>query len=388
MSKNKIPLDLENLSILVVDDMKSMRLTVREMLKNLNIGVTLRFAENGKEGLAVLRGSKIDLAIIDWNMPVMNGVTMLGEIRKDVLLRDMPVIMITAEAERDIVSEVAETEINGYLLKPLTLGALDKTIKAVIKKANNPDPLTIHRKQARGLEEKGDFQAAIEQIKTALTYKPSASRLLRHLGLLHFKIKKNSIAEKCLLKAVSVNRQDTISRVYLADYYLKKNKLQKAGNYYLEILSLSTKYNEKAYDIGKKLLRNNLRPLALDIFSKVIARSKTKNAAREQIIDICLSNNEREYPLTLLDQGIKENPSNYDMIYKAGLIVQDAGDLDKALKYFIKVDRHVRGHTDAKFQIAKIYYMNRKILKADDYLNQILRIDPSHEEAIALRREI
>ena len=145
--------------------MKSMRLTVRKMLKNLNIGIKLRFAENGKEGLAALRDAKFELAIIDWNMPVMNGVTMLGEIRKDALLRDMPVIMITAEAERDIVSEVAETEINGYLLKPLTLGSLDKTIKAVIKKANNPDPLTIHRKQARELEEKGNFNEAIEQIK-------------------------------------------------------------------------------------------------------------------------------------------------------------------------------------------------------------------------------
>ena len=381
-------LNPKELSILVVDDMKSMRLTIRKMLKNLNIGVTLRFAENGKEGLEVLRGAKFDLAIIDWNMPVMNGITMLEEIRNDALLRDTPVIMVTAEAERDIVSQVAETEIDGYLLKPLTLGALDTKIKTVIKKVNNPDPMTIHRKQARELEEKGDYKAAIDQIRKALTYKPSASKLLRQLGLLHFKIKKSSIAEKCLLKAASVNSQDTISRVYLADYYLKKNELQKAGTYYLQILSLSTRYNEKAFDIGKKLLKNNFRSLALDIFSKVITISKKRNAAREQIIDICLSNNELEYPQTLLEQSIKENPSNYDMIYKAGLILKDAGDWEKALKYFVKVDSHVRGHVDAKFQIAQIYYMNRKILKADDYLNQIIRINPNHEEAIALRREI
>ncbi len=387
MSTNKTSLNPENLSILVVDDMKSMRVTVRKMLKNLNIGAKLRFAENGKEGLEILRSSPFDLAIIDWNMPVMNGIAMLGEIRNDAALRDMPVIMITAEAERDIVSEVAETEINGYLLKPLTLGALDKTIKAVIKKFNNPDPLTVHRKQARELEEKGDFKAAIEQIKFALSYKPSASRLLRQLGLLHFKIKKSRIAEKCLLKAVSVNRQDTISRVYLADYYLKINQLEKAGNYYLEILSLSTRYNEKAFDIGKKLLKNDLRSLALNIFSKVIAQSKKRNAAREQIIEICLSNNERKFPLSLIEHGIKENPSNYDMIHNAGLILLEMGDTDKALKYFTKVDRHVRGHLDSKFEIAKIYHMNRKILKADDYLNQILRLDPDHEEAIALRRE-
>lgn len=388
MSENGMALGLENLSILVVDDMKSMRLTVRKMLQNLNIGSKLRFAENGKQGLEVLRGESFDLAIIDWNMPVMTGVAMLEEIRNDALLRDIPVIMITAEAERDIVSEVAETEINGYLLKPLTLDVLDRTIKVVIHRANNPDPLTFHRRQARELEEKGEYKSAIEQIKTALTYKPSASRLLRQLGLLHFKIKKSGIAEKCLLKAISVNKQDIISRVYLADYYLKKNELQKAGNYYLEILSLSIRYNDKAFDIGEKLLKNNLRSLALDIFSKVIAKSKKKNAVREQIIEICLSNNEREYPQALLEQGIKENPSNYDMVYKAGLLFAEAGDNEKALKYFNKVDRHLRGHVDAKFQIAKIHYMNQKILKADDYLNQILRLDPSHKEALSLRREL
>ena len=122
MSNNRISIDLKDLSILVVDDMKSMRLTLRKMLQNLNVGTKLRFAENGKEGLEVLRSTKFDLVFIDWNMPVMNGVTMLEEIRNDVLLRDISVIMITAEAERDIVSEVAETEIDGYLLKPGATG--------------------------------------------------------------------------------------------------------------------------------------------------------------------------------------------------------------------------------------------------------------------------
>ena len=76
------------------------------------------------------------------------------------------------------------------------------------------------------------------------------------------------------------------------------------------------------------------------------------------------------------------------MVFKAGLIYQEAGDWEKAMNYFTNVDRHVRGHIEAKFQLAKIYYMNRKILKADDYLNQILRIDPKNAEALELRREI
>jgi CheY-like chemotaxis protein len=381
-------IDINNMSILIVDDMKSMRLTIRKMLQNLNIGKTLKFAENGKEGLDVLSATRCDMAILDWNMPVMNGIEMLERIRRDKALRDMPVIMVTAESERDIVSEVAETEINAYLLKPLTLAALDEKIKAVIERANNPLPATIHRLKARDLEENGDYEAAIEQIRIALAHNPSASRLLRQLGLLHFKLKKKQIAEKCLLKAISVNKQDAVSRVHLAEYYISKNLLDKAGKYYLQILSLSVKYFDEAVDLAEKLLIRGSRQLAVSIFSKVITLSKKQNAVREKVIDICLENGEYDFPKTLLEESIRENPSNYDMVYKAGLIHLEAGDRERALDYLIKVDRHVRGHVDAKFQIAKIYYMNRKVLKADEYLNQILRIEPGNKAAIELRREL
>lgn len=381
-------INIENLSILVVDDMKSMRLTIRKMLKNLDTGKNIRFAENGKEGLEILHNVNCDIAIIDWNMPVMNGIEMLENIRSDKALRDMPVIMVTAEAERDIVSQVAETEIDAYLLKPLTLAALDSKIKAVVEKANNPDPATRHRLQARDLEEAGDYDTAIEQIRIALVHKPAASRLLRQLGLLHFKIKKDSIAEKCLLKAAAVNKQDTITRALLADYYIRKNDLETASKYFLEILSLSSKYQEQAMDLAEKLLEKESKRSALNIFSKVIARSKKQNTVREKVIDICLANKEFEYPQELLEQTIKENPSNYDMVYKAGLVHLEAGDVDKALNCFIEVDRHIRGHVEAKLNIAKIYFMNGKVLQADEYLNQLLRIDPKNDEAIALRREI
>ena len=381
-------IQLQDMSILIVDDMKSMRLTIRKMLQTLHIGKNLRFAENGREGLEILTSVDCDLAIIDWNMPVMNGDEMLEKIRNDKALRDLPVIMVTAESERDIVASVAEIEIDAYLLKPLTLAALDHKIKAVVQRANNPEPSTRHRLKARDFEETGDYDAAIQQIRIALVHKPAASRLLRQLGLLHFKIKKNSIAEKCLVKAASVNKQDAITRVHLAEYYLGKNELEKAGRRYLEILSLSTRYNDQALVLGEKLLTTGFRRLSREIFSKVISRSKKQNAVRENIVDICLAHNEIEYPRQLLEQTIRENPSNYDMVYKAGLLHRQAGDWETALKYFEEVDCHVRGHVEAKFQIAKIHYMNRKAIKADEYLNQILRIDPGNEAAIALRREI
>jgi len=381
-------IDIENMSILVVDDMKSMRLTIRKMLRNLAIGKTLRFAENGKEGLSLLSNTPCDLAIIDWNMPVMNGTQMMSMIRKDKALRDIPVIMVTAENERDIVSEVAESEIDGYLLKPLTLEALDRKIKTVVENANNPDPATQHLLKAREREEAEDYDGAIEQIRLALIHKPSASRILRRLGLVHFKIGKPGIGEKCLQKAMSVNSQDTITRDVLARFYLKKNEYEKAARIYLEIMSLSTRYFNTAMTLGEKLMVSGYKPLGLELFKKVLVRSGKKLSFQDAIIDICLNNGEYDYPKNLLTMAVQDNPSNYDLMHRAGIVFYDTGDFDHALKYFRMVDSHKLNHVESKLYLAKIYHMKKKVLKADDYLNQILRIDPHNTEALALRREL
>lgn len=381
-------IDLETMSILVVDDMKSMRLTIRKMLQNLGIGKTLRFAENGKEGLAILNTTPCDLAIVDWNMPIMNGTQMLLSMRKDKVLRDIPVIILTAENKRDVVSEVAEIEIDAYLLKPLTLESLDRKIKAVVDNANHPDDATLHLLKARALEEAEDFEGAIEQTRLALFYKPSASRILRKMGLLHFKIDKPGVGEKCLLKAVSVNNQDIASRKLLVSFYLEKKEFDKAAGICLEILGLSTRYVEEAMDLGEKLMNHGYKPRAIELFSRLASRYWKNNELKERIIDICLENQAYDYLKKLLDQSIRENPANWDLVYKAGLVCQEMGDHERAMESFKMVDLHEKSHVESKLQIARLYHAQGKIFQADVFLNQILRIDPKNQEALLLRSQL
>ena len=189
-----------------------------------------------------------------------------------------------------------------------------------------------------------------------------------------------AVAEKCLLKAASVNKQDTVTRAMLADYYMSQNQLEKAGRHYLQILSLSSRYFDQAMVLGERLLQKGDRDMAIDIFSKIVTLSRKQSGLREKIIDICMAHDEIEFPVQLLEQSIRENPSNYDVLYKAGQINLELGNREKALAYFLEVDRQARGHVEAKIQIAKIYFMDRKIIQADDYLNQILRIDPKNKE--------
>ena len=86
-------IDLKQMSVLIVDDMENMCKSIRGMLKVLDYGSKFRFAFNGAEAWAILQKEPVDLAIVDWNMPTMTGVELLGHIRDDKTMRDMPVVM-------------------------------------------------------------------------------------------------------------------------------------------------------------------------------------------------------------------------------------------------------------------------------------------------------
>ena len=164
-------IDLKRMSVLIVDDMENMCRSIRGMLKVLNYGSVFQFATNGLEAWALLQKKPTDLAIVDWNMPEMTGIELLERIREDKNIRDMPIVMVTAEANREIVAESAESDIDAYLLKPLTVKSLGDKVSAVIEKANTPPPMFYHLKRARDFEEAGEIESAIEEAKQAMEIK-------------------------------------------------------------------------------------------------------------------------------------------------------------------------------------------------------------------------
>lgn len=379
-------MDLKNLSILIVDDVKTMRSIVQKMLRNLDIGKTLHMAENGLEGLKILHSTRVDLAIIDWQMPVMNGSQLLEAIRDDKHLRDIPVLMISGESEKDIVLEAAEIEVEGYLIKPLTPAVLDDKIKSIIHQIHHPDVATLHIRKARTFEEAEDLASAIEHMKYAAILKPKASRVLRNLGLLYQKIGNEKNMEKCLQKAASVNQQDVVTRHLLGEMYWEKNDLISAARYYLEVISLTKKFTDRAVLLGEALLDKNVIRLAKNIFSKIISKFSKDLSIIKKILDICIRQNELEYSKIILNGLIRDFPSNYDLIYKAGVVCETLGEVDNALEYFLTVEKHQGSRLDVKLKIAKLFYDKNKIIQADNYLNMVLRKNPNHKEALALRR--
>ena len=100
--------------ILSVDDSKMIQTLITKAFTTFNVSLCL--ASNGVEGLAAAAREKPDLIILDVTMPVMDGVECLMKLKGDSTLRDIPVIMLTAEAGKDNVLKIAKMGVRDYMV--------------------------------------------------------------------------------------------------------------------------------------------------------------------------------------------------------------------------------------------------------------------------------
>ncbi|HSH72561.1 MAG TPA: chemotaxis response regulator CheY [Methylophilaceae bacterium] len=122
-----------NTKFLVVDDFSTMRRIVRNLLKELGYN-NVDEAEDGAIGLSKLKEGDFDFVVSDWNMPNMDGLTMLQHIRADPKLASLPVLMVTAEAKKENIIAAAQAGANGYVVKPFTAATLDEKLSKIFEK--------------------------------------------------------------------------------------------------------------------------------------------------------------------------------------------------------------------------------------------------------------
>ncbi|MDK2954619.1 MAG: two-component system, chemotaxis family, chemotaxis protein CheY [Desulfovibrionales bacterium] len=125
---------LQDLTVLVVDDFRTMRSVIKNILKQIDITNVLE-AHNGAKALDVLHENAVDLILSDWNMPRMTGIDFLRAVRADGDLRELPFVMVTAEGMRENIVEAIQAGANGYIIKPFTPDQLREKIERIFEDA-------------------------------------------------------------------------------------------------------------------------------------------------------------------------------------------------------------------------------------------------------------
>ena len=139
-------------NVLIVDDSASMRAIIKRTIKLSGFDVGKYFeAEDGKQALKVLEKEWIDLVMADINMPNMNGIELIIEMKTDELLRSIPVVMVTTEGSEERVKETMAIGAGGYIKKPFQPEEVRRSLSNIMGEAND-----VERSIAEEYED-GDF---------------------------------------------------------------------------------------------------------------------------------------------------------------------------------------------------------------------------------------
>ena len=121
---------------LIVDDSSVMRKIVERSLRQAGIEpLVVHEASSGTEGLDVLRGKQVDLILSDINMPSMDGLEFLRQIRAQNLAPGVPVVMITTESSEEHVKQAIQSGARGYIRKPFTADQVRERVLPLVQKS-------------------------------------------------------------------------------------------------------------------------------------------------------------------------------------------------------------------------------------------------------------
>ncbi|MCK5545543.1 MAG: tetratricopeptide repeat protein [Desulfobulbaceae bacterium] len=373
----------DKLNFLIVDDMDNMRRSIRAMLKIINFGREYYEASNGRMAWKVLEDAKapIHFIISDYNMPQMSGTELLHRIRNTKEWRDIPFLMITAEANMEVVAEAAEHDVDAYLTKPFITASLEQKILHMIEQANKPDPVAIHLKAARKLEETGRIDEAIKEVKKALAESDRSSRPMRELGRLLLKTGDLDRALISFQKATETNRLDVVSYHYMGQIYYRMGKIDKAIEKFSKAMEISPRHSDRALKFANLLIKKNKLREGKEVLKIVLRNNSSNYDLKEDVAETCMTHGFFDMAVKCYQDIISNDPDRTYLHKKLGIALTEQGDADEAIKILEDAIRRHEEDIEIMVALAKAYFEKRMIMRADKWAARAIRLDPENLEA-------
>jgi CheY-like chemotaxis protein/Flp pilus assembly protein TadD len=373
----------QDMIFLIVDDIDNMRRSVKAMLKLIKFGKEFYEAANGQEAWKLLQDERvsIDFIISDYNMPHMSGTELLGLTRASKRLRDIPFLMVTAEANMDIVAEAAEHDVDAYLTKPFVTLTLEQKINELLTQINNPSPFNQLLHSVRTLEEKGDLDSAIAAAKEAAILNDRSSKPFREMGRLFGKKGDLQNALFYFEKAIEINRLDVSSYHALGQLYFHQGKIEMALENFGRAMEISPRHADRATNFAKLLIKKKQLPEAEKVLRLVLKTKNNDIDFKEDIAAICYDCELMTLAIKCYREVLKEDPERIYLHKKIGMALYAAGEVNEAIKIMEKLAEKTSDDIELFLTLGKACFALKRFGWADQWVSKVLRLDPSHQEA-------
>jgi tetratricopeptide (TPR) repeat protein len=370
--------DYAKMTILICDDMFNMRRTIKNMLRHLGFENVVE-AENGSKAWEMLNRSKIDIVISDWNMPELPGVELLRRVRDDARLRDMPFVMITAEVSESKIVQAAETEVDGYLIKPFVAKALEEKLEVIFNNRENPPPFERQMKAGISFLESGAYDKAVNAFSEALRIRPDSARARFEIGEAYARKGDLAQAERWNKEALSINPQYLRAYEGLSKVYEKQGKMDNAIKLMEKASEISPNNPRRHLEMGKLFFKSGDKEKGERALQLAMKNAEHNADINTEVGEVYLASGEETKAAAAFSSslGINENVHVYNRL---GIALRKKFQYEEAFKVYLKAIKLEPENEVLFFNIGRLRMEQEMFGDAAEYFKKALVLDPEFTE--------
>jgi CheY-like chemotaxis protein len=370
------------LHVMVVDDMPVIRRMLGHMLQTLGVRRPVHESADGLDAWEALHDNFYDLVICDINMPRMNGLELLRRFRADPRYETVPFLMITGEVTEDIVA-AAESEVDGYLLKPFKLSTLESRLRTIILHKHNPslgESLFLKAKKLAAGNRPQDALALMDKLLRPPSKKQA--KVMNLMGECHMSLASFDPAAACFTQALELNPQYLRSYHNLASLHEARGNLGEARRYLEQARSLSPLNPERLFRLGQLCLKDGDHQKARQYLTEFLECGHTVFAAeRREAAEVFLQAGLDQVAEDLFIRSIEDNPGDVHLYNLLGIALRRQNKHQEALRCYQTAVDLAPANEKVYFNLGVLYFDLGNAENSLKAFQTALRLRPDFVEA-------
>lgn len=364
--------------LLIVDDMSNMRRTIKNMLRHIGYEF-ISEAENGDKALNKIKNEAIDFVVCDWNMPVVSGIEFLRTIREDEKFKTIPFLMVTAEVDAPQIVQAAETDVDGYIIKPFVAKTLEEKINSILEKRANPNEIDRFINRAIEYTNNKMFKEAISLYEHALSLNPKSARIKHAIGQIYEKMGMDDKALQHYEDAYNNNPQYIKVHQNMGELYLKKGDMDKAMDVIERAIKISPHNSQRQAQLGKIYLSKGNIEKADKVFKAAIQLDPKNAGLHTEIGEAYLKAGQDDKAADAF-KGSLNVVESVHVYNRLGIVLRRKGKYLEAIDEYKKAIRLDYTDEVIHYNMGRAYLEANMKKEAISSFKKALEIDPNFKE--------